>query len=234
MDKFLQDFQGGINKFLRDTQGGPLVENALILPIFLAVTLGAVDFSYMLSDWSMANKAAFSGARAAVVSDPVAGGITNVSYSSSQIAQLGNWCFDTGTGSNINCPSPSSVCTPNSSSSGSCTNGHTFNNTAFGTIFGKMQELFPRLQRQNVQIVYNANGLGFVGQPNGLPMNVTVSIECMTHQFYFISGLMGWAFTAPSNYTNPSGNGPACPATVAGPRIPRFATTLTSESMVTN
>src|SRR5262249_33805336 len=159
--------------------------------------------------------------RAAVVSNPVASGITNVSYTATQIAQLGNWCFDTGSGSNINCPSPSAVCTPNSSSGGSCTNNtYTFDNTAFGTIFAKMQAVFPSLTRQNVQIVYNANGLGFVGQPNGLPMNVTVSIECMTHQFYFISGLMGWAFTAPSNYTNPSDGAPACPATAAGPRIP--------------
>src|SRR5262249_17752581 len=171
----------------------------------IVVALGTVDFTYMLFDWSMASKAAFSGARAAVVSNPVAQNITNVSYTGTQIAHLGNWCFDTS-GNNINCPSLSTVCTP-TSGGGSCTNSsYTFDNTAFGTIFGKMQAVVPRLQRQNVQILYNTNGLGFVGQPNGLPMNVTVSIECMTHQFYFISALMRFVFTAPSNYTNPSGS----------------------------
>src|SRR5262249_29409710 len=202
-------------------------------PVLWLVALGTVDFTSLLFDWSMANKATFTGARTAVVSDPVASGLRDVNYTNTQIAQLGNWCFDTG-GNNINCPTPSAVCTPNSSSGGSCTGGYAFDDTAFGRIFGQMQTWFPRLQRQNVQILYNGNGLGFVGQPNGLPMNVTVSIECMTHKFYFIKALMGWIFTAPSNYTNPVGGAPACPATTAGPRISRFAATLTSEDMTTN
>jgi hypothetical protein len=49
--------------------------------------------------------------------------------------------------------------------------------------------VFPRIAATNVQISYQQNGLGFVGQTaslGGLPMNVTVSISGMTHQFYFI------------------------------------------------
>jgi hypothetical protein len=243
-----------VSKFLRDSDGGVLVEFTLLaFPVFLLAAFGTVDFTYMLFDWSMANKAAFAGARAAVVSNPVASGITNVSYTATQIAALGKWCFNTGTGSaNSNCPSPSAVCTPDASpsNSGTCTNGYNFDNVAFTCIFNPksdpthcqlstynpigMVDIFPRLQRQNVQILYNANGLGFVGQPNGLPMDVTISIECMTHQFFFINGLMRWIWTAPSNYTNPSASPPPCPATTAGLPMPRFATTLTSESMVTN
>jgi hypothetical protein len=64
-----------------------------------------------------------------------------------------------------------------------------------------MQAVFLRLQRENVTISYQTNGTGLVGQawegsadPGNpqftLPMNVTVSITGMTHQFYFISALL--------------------------------------------
>jgi uncharacterized protein (UPF0333 family) len=199
-----------VTKFLRDSEGGVTLEFTLVFPVILLVTLGTVDVAYLLFDWSMANKAAFTGARTAVISSPVASGITDVTYTATQIAQLGNWCFDSG-GNNINCPSRSSTCTPNSSSGGSCINtSYTFDDTAFGKIFAPMQRVFPKLQRQNVQILYETNGMGFVGQPNGLVMNVKVSIQNMNHQFYFIGGL----------------------ARITSLRsIPTFATTLTSESM---
>ena len=201
-----------------DKTGSAFIEYAIVFPLFISVTLGTVDVTYMLFDWALANKAAYVGARAAVVSDPVATSatnpLTNPSYTQSQSQQIGQLCFNPSTGvSNGNCPSISTVCTPNSSSGGSCTNSYTFDNTAFLAILGKMQAVFPRLQRQNVQISYNTNGQGFVLQPGGLPMDVTVSVQGMTHRFYFISGLERVRST---------------------PSIPPFATTLTSEDMATN
>jgi Flp pilus assembly protein TadG len=220
-----------VNKLLRDSDGGALVEFTLVFPILLLAALGTVDFTYMLFDWSMANKAAFIGARTAVVSNPVATEITNPTYDTTL---LGLPCSDATTGAATgNCPAAvSTVCTPGASG-GSCTAGYSFNDTAFTTILGNMQSVFPRLQRQNVQITYQTNGLGFVGRPGGLPMAVKVSIRpsanpsisCMTHRPYFINSLMGWIFTVPAG----------CPAgTTAGLPIPTFATTLPSEDMVTN
>ena len=81
-----------------------------------------------------------------------------------------------------------------------------------------MQAIFPRLQPENVTISYVTNNLGFAGRPDGLPMDVTVSINGMTHQIYFLSGIMSFF-----------GGGFA-----ANPPIPTFATTLTTEDMVTN
>src|SRR5262245_13434272 len=181
-----------VNKFLRDTDGGALVEFTLVFPVLILVALGTVDFTLMLFDWSMAAKAAYQGARTAIVSSPVATNITNLTYDPLQIGQP---CFDAGTGAaNTNCPSASSVCT-----SGSCTNGQGFDNTAFTTIVNSMHAVFPRVQSQNVRISYQTTGLGFAGRPGGLPMNVTVSITCMNHEFYFIGTLMGWAFPALPN-----------------------------------
>jgi Flp pilus assembly protein TadG len=226
---------GLVNKFLRDSDGGPLVEFTLVFPVLILVALGTVDWVSMMFDWNMANKAAFAGARTAVVTSPVASGITTVPYNSTQQLNIGNWCFTVATGvvDSGNCPTFSTVCTPNTTN-GSCTASgsttYTWNETAFATILANMQAVFqktcygsPCLQRQNVLISYQSNGLGFSGRPNGLPMNVTVSIRCMTHEFFFISGLMSWVFTAPPS---------PCPTGIpAGPPIPAFATTLTSEGM---
>jgi hypothetical protein len=190
----------------------------------MLVAFGTVDVTYMLFEWDMANKAAVIGARTAVVSNPIAGGIMNVAYT----GQLGQSCFNTS-----NCPVIANVvCTP-AASGGSCTGGYTFDDNAFTTILTKMREAFPsvagnpnqRLQRQNVLISYLPNDLGFVGRPGGLPMDVRVGIRCMTHQLYFLGALMSWVFPA-----LPAG----CPAAPAGWTIPTFATTLPSESLSTN
>jgi hypothetical protein len=182
----------------------------------------------MLYEWVLANKAAYVGARVAVVSDPVAAGITDPTWDPN--VQLGTSCIknDGTANADAKCPSVTTVCTASSTSAGTCSGSPgsaTFNSTAFDAIFNPMQQMFSRLQPQNVQISYQTTGLGFVGRPGGLPMTVTVSIRCMTHQFYFIGALMDWVFTPPAGCD---------PAPAAGPSIPAFATTLTSEDMETN
>ena len=96
-------------KFWRDITGSVLVEYAVVFPLFMLVTLGTVDVTYMLYEWALANKATYVGARAAVVSNPVAQNITEdrLLYDPSQLKQMGQYCFDfaTGTG-NGNCPAP--------------------------------------------------------------------------------------------------------------------------------
>jgi hypothetical protein len=117
--------------------------------------------------------------------------------------------------------------------SGSCGTGNTYSSAAFTHILSAMQTVFPRITASNVEITYSTNNLGFVGQPWAgssdftnpqytLPMKVTVCIGCdqatpMTHQFFFIQGLLrffGGAFPATKN-------------------IPQFSTTLPSESVFT-
>jgi Flp pilus assembly protein TadG len=219
-----------MTKLLRDIRGSVLVETTIVIPIFLLLVLGTIDTTFMFYEWALANKAAYIGARVAIVSDPVAQGITAFTYTSTP----GQYCFDPTTlqpASAAACPFVANwVNCTGTASSGSCDNrNYTFDNSAFTNyIFSRMQAIFPRLQRQNVTVSYQTNGLGFVGESatpgamSGLPMNVKVSVSCMTHQFYFLSGLMGWAFGKPAG----------CSAnTLAGPSIPAFASTLQSEDM---
>lgn len=209
-----------VRKVLLDTQGASMIEFTLVFPVLLLVAFGTVDVTMMLFDWARANKAAYRGARVAVVAPPVAGGITNLTYNSDFI---GDDCFDQADGQPVGiCETVSTTCTPQSSG-GQCVGTHTtFQDAAFTTILTEMQQILPRLQRENVQISYRSTSLGFAGRPDGVPMELTVSVRCMTSQFFFLSALMNWVFPSlPDD----------CPAAPPGPAMPAFATTLTSESM---
>ena len=215
------------NKLLRDITGSVLVEYTIVFPIFILLILGTIDISYMLSDWALANKATNVGARFAVVSDPVAPNITSsTNYTSSQLQNIGQLCFDSSGTATGNCYSTGLV----SCTSTSCApNTYGFTRANFTAILTAMQRIYCplvpsaqlatqcRLKAANVTISYQTNGIGFVGE-SPLSMNVTVSITGLTHQFYFIGPIMNLFGGLFSNSAT----------------IPTFATTLTSEDMVSN
>jgi len=197
-----------------DDKGSVLVEAAIAVPFFILLVFGAVDATYMFADWTLANKAAYVGARKAVVSTPVAANlIGNITAGYDLTNFAGQRCFEVG----VTCPTAQVTCT-GAASNGSCDTGN-FQDAPFtNVIFPAMKAVFPALQRQNVQIKYETNGLGFMGQLNGLPMNVTVRIVNKTHQFYFIGPILrffGGAITE-------------------APAIPQFASTMQSEDLTTN
>jgi TadE-like protein len=209
-------------RFWHDNTGSVLVAYTLLLPLFLLVTLGAVDAAYVLYEDDLANKAAYVGARTAAISDPVAQLITAPATLNYTAANSGQACYNFVTGAaakdangNPICPSITSVtCT----STGCSPNTYGFDSTAFTNIFNAMQKIFPRLQARHVTISYEGNGSGFSGRPNGLPMDITVQITGMSHQFFFIPRLLPFF-------------GIVFPAALS---IPSYSSTMQSEDMVTN
>jgi hypothetical protein len=171
-----------MNRLVRDCRGSSLVEFTLVFPILILITFGTIDVTYMLYEWNLASKAAYRGARVAIVANPVAPEITNPAYN---VADIGLFCFNRDTGASTGlCPTVSVTCP----SADGCPDP---DNAAFTFILQEMQQIFPRLQAANVSIHYETTGLGFVGRPGGLPMNVTVSIRCMTHQLFFFGRVNG-------------------------------------------
>jgi Flp pilus assembly protein TadG len=213
-------------RLLRDTRGSILVETTVVLPLFLVLVLGSVDAAYLFFDWHLASKAAYIGARAAIVLDPVAQGITTISYSSDQQDQLGRSCLGadgqpqvTAQGNNFCVSGVSSTCTVSGGTVG-CSNGYSgyassFTNDDGTGIYDQMKVFYSALQPRNVTITYSTNGAGFVG---GQLFNVDVRITGMQHQFLFISGLIR-VF------------GSSIGGTVG---MPAFASTLVSEDLTTN
>ena len=218
----------GFIRLWRDRVGAALIEFTIVFPIFMLVAFGTVDASYMLFDFARANKAVYIGAHRAIVSSPVASEISTPSWNG---LLLGTPCADLTTGLNTNttCPTQSATCTY-SNGAGNC-GSYTFDPVAFANIASAMQSIFNcnadagcPLQRSNISIAYQSNGLGFDGQPNGSVVNITVSIKCMTHRFYFLSSLMQWTYSAAAG----------CQGPVNGFAMPAYATTLTSEDLSTN
>jgi hypothetical protein len=217
--------------------GSSLLEFTIVFPVLTLVALGTVDVGFMLYDWVLANSAAYVGAHKAILFDPVASNITNPSYNP---AVLGEPCFYPATGQpNGNCPSDQVMkvtCTPSatvgagfcclpsdvSGVTGVCTTAsspYNYVDTPFSTyIFPAMLARFPRLQRQNVTISYQIDNLGFAGRAGGLPMTVTVTIQGIQHQFFFLGGLMNAFGSGFASFSN----------------LPPFTTALTSEDVATN
>ena len=187
--------------FLRDQQGSVLVEVTIILSITLVLVLGAIDFLLLFYQWNAAAKAVQIGARLAAVSDPVASGLNNLSQAvmSASVppgAAMPNFV--------VTCDGRTATCTCNGVNA--CRGG--YDRAAMNTIvFGRgssscsdaksadvvgMCDIFPRITPANVKIVYAQTGLGYAGRSGGPMPTITVSLQNLPFQFFFLRGLMGF------------------------------------------
>ena len=187
--------------FLRDQQGSVMVEVTIMLSIVLLLVLGAIDFLLLFYQWNAAAKAVQTGARLAAVSDPVASGLNNLSQAvmSASVppgAAMPNFV--------VTCDGRTATCTCNGVNA--CRGG--YDRAAMNTIvFGRgssscsdaksadvvgMCDSFPRITPANVKIVYAQTGLGYAGRPGGPMPTITVSLQNLPFQFFFLRGLMGF------------------------------------------
>ena len=212
----------------RDDSGATFVEFAVVFPILMFFVLGAVDVSPADGQLDAATIAPpMPGARFAAISNPVATGINTTIAGGT----AGNSCINPNTGASTgNCTARSATtCIATGATTGSCTNSYTFDNAALDAIVAKMKEVMIEgtLDRRQVSVTYTPITMGYVGRPDGFPMNITVAIRCVRHRFYFMQGLMRWTF-------------PALTGTCAGIPVPEgitlpdFATTMPSEDLTSN
>jgi Flp pilus assembly protein TadG len=214
-----------LTRFWRDEIGGPLVEAAIVVPIFLIFSLGSVDYLYAFYQWTAATKAVEVGARLAAVSDPVASGLTgttNIAQSATSATVLEGdpmpdfelTCNDAGSG----------ACTCTRGSCGAFTG---YSASAMNTIvYGRgiatkcddatsyynagMCDILKQITPANVKVVYSQTGLGFAGRAAGPVPTITVSLQGLTYQFIFLKGLPGFS---------------------GGITMPPFSTTITGEGL---
>ena len=176
---------------IRNERGAVMVEFAIISWLLFLLTFGIVEFGYLFWQWNSAEKATQIGVRNAVVSSPVAQELVNKDCGNASVPP-GTLCSAAGATS-----FGTTTCTGNTTS-GTCTNGYTFDPVPFSTILGLMQGIFPFIQRQNVTVTYTFVGLGFAGRPGNVAGTfgpvpvVTVGITGMTFDFFFgLNGLAG-------------------------------------------
>lgn len=188
--------------FLRDQHGAVMVEVTIMLSITLILVFGAIDFLLLFYQWNAAAKAVQIGARLAAVSDPVASGLNRISQavvgaSVAPGAAMPNFV--------VTCDGRTATCTCNGNA---CRGIKGYDGAAMNTIvFGRgssscsdaksgdgvgMCDIFSRITPTNVKIVYAQTGLGYAGRPGGPTPTITVSLQNLPFQFFFLRGLMGF------------------------------------------
>jgi Flp pilus assembly pilin Flp len=191
-----------LNHFLRDQRGAVMVEVTIMLSITLVLVLGAIDLLLLFYQWNAAAKAAQIGARLAAVSDPVASGLNGLSHAVVSESVPPGAAMPKFV---VTCDGRTATCTCNGNA---CRGMKGYHSAAMNTIiFGRgssscsdaksadvvgMCDIFPRITAANVKIVYAQTGLGYAGRPGGPMPTITVSLQNLPFQFFFLRGLMGF------------------------------------------
>ena len=187
-------------RLARDQDGAILVEATVTMTVLLVFVLGSIDFLVAFYQWNAAAKALLVGARIAAVSDPVADGLNNLSVAVAGPFMPAGAPMPSFV---VRCDGAARTCT----CGGACTGITGYNDAAMNTIvFGRgssscsdatslyyagMCDIFPRITAANVVIVYTQTGLGYVGRPNGPVPTISITLQNLPFQFYFLGGLMG-------------------------------------------
>lgn len=176
----------------RSTAGSTAAEFGLLTPLLLTFMIGTIDVGRFLWTMNRAEKATQMGVRYAITTDIVPSGLATYDFVVSGGLLQGDpipsssftsaHCTESAAGT-VTC-----VCVPASCPGGSAVNKTAFDNTVF-----RMQQYYPELTAQKVQINYDYSGLGYAGDPNGVQVApvVTIQLTGMTFSpilFRFFSG----------------------------------------------
>ncbi|TIN22132.1 MAG: pilus assembly protein [Mesorhizobium sp.] len=203
-------------RFRNDEAGAVMVEFTISMTLLLILTLGFVDFGYAWYQWNAATKAVEIGARIASISTPVAPEITTagLAITPGNPIPVGNFdylcngatstCTCVGSG----CPSATGTFTPanfNRIFRGDAVGVGTCPPLATGQRPG-MCHFFSLLQPSNIIIRYTATGLGYQTRTGGSVPTITVTLQNMSFQFFFLGGLLGFGtITMPSMLSTVTG-----------------------------
>lgn len=189
-----------IKQLVRDRGGASAAEFALVLPLLLILLFGIIDGGRFLWEYNRAEKATQAGARFAVVTDPIPGGLAAADYVGvSGLTQgdiipataFGKVSCTWKTGASPVCCDPASSCATPYPALG------TLNAAAFTGVVTRMRGMKPDIQPANVVIRYEGAGLGYAGDPNGMDLSPLVTVELTGLTFRPITSLMQLSFTMP-------------------------------------
>ena len=169
-------------QFIRDEQGGPAAEFAMVLPILLIFLLGTIDVGRLMWDWNRAEKATQMGVRFAVATEIVPSGLNTYSFAvdggipQGDPVPLANF-------PGLSCTGTASSATCTCKSGGTCAFPLTGNHIAFNNIVDRINMFKSDVTTANVIIDYGYSGLGFAGDPNGPDVAPLVTIRLQNLDF---------------------------------------------------
>ncbi len=175
--------------FRRNERGATMVELAIVLPIFLLIYFGIIDFGRFGAEYVMAEKAMQRAARIAVVRPPACPGVPSINQRGPVPVNTIPPRFGT------KCSAGASIC----ANPGVISCSGNLGDPTVTEIWSAISGLLPRSATPaNLNISYAAdNQLGFLGGPY-VPV---VTFEIQNLNFQFTSPLGGFAALAGSSNT---------------------------------
>jgi Flp pilus assembly protein TadG len=199
-----------VRHLLRNSAGATAAEFALVLPLLLILLFGIIDAGRWMWTYNEAEKATQEGARVAVVTDMVPGGIAAQSFVGTTVDGVTLTQGDVIPADAL----PTVTCTK-ASSAVSCTcsscSGLTltpYQTAGWDAVVARMKAMLPQITDANVVIEYRGSGLGFAGDPNGSDVAPLVTVK-----------LTGLTFTPITSFL------------LTTLSMPSFSTTLTAEDL---
>lgn len=171
--------RSALHRFSNCQLGASAAEFALVLPVLLLFLFGIIDIGRLMWTLNSAEKATQMGARAAVVSNFVPGGLSTTDYG----ATLGQGAeIPTSQFGAARCTKPSGTvsCTCLTSPCPTLTPTDT---TTFNAIVTRMRGVAPAILDRDVRITYTNSGLGYAGDPNGADVAPVVTVEAVGIDF---------------------------------------------------
>lgn len=180
-----------LRRFVRQESGAAMLEYAIVLPLFLLLILGIIDFGRYSGNFVMVQKALERGARIAAVRPAVCAGVPQTHVRAPVGAGEIPPKFGTSCSAGTVCENPGPITCPLDT-----------NNATGAEIWNRIAAVMPNgvtATQVSVSYAYDPN-LGFVGGPY-VPL---VTVELTTATFDFVTPL-GALATLASGVVNPNG-----------------------------
>lgn len=184
-----------VRGLLCDDRASSAAEFAMVLPLLLLMLFGIIDGGRWLWEYNRAEKATQVGARVAVVTNPVPGGLASADYLGVNGLTQGDIIPRSALGK-IACTN--TACT----STGTAPALGTFNTASFNAIVARMQAMKPDITAANVIVSYEGSGLGYAGDPNGMDVSPIVTVKLTGLTFTPITSLLFASLTMPDFATS--------------------------------
>lgn len=160
---------------LRRDDGATAAEFAMVLPLLILLLFGIIDVGRYMWTLNQVEKATQMGARMAVVTNMVPGGLASQNYG----AILGQGAaIPTSQFGAAACSAPAGTLTCTCVTS-PCPTLTPVDNTAFTAITTRMNQIAESVSPQDVTIRYDNSGLGYAGDPTGPDVAPIVTVSAV-------------------------------------------------------
>ncbi|MCL6684506.1 TadE/TadG family type IV pilus assembly protein [Sphingomonas alba] len=194
-----------LRPLMRSDSAATAAEFAMVLPVLLILLFGIIDTGRFLYEYNEAEKATQVGARVAIVTNVLSPELRDENYVGQTVGGKVIGPGDripAGALGTVLCTSASCTC-----AAGPCPSGvGTVDTATFNDILvARMQQIYPAIQPDNVQVRYSGSGLGIAADPVGgsggaeqMQISPLITVTLTGVDFHPITSLMFATIGMPS------------------------------------